>query len=62
MQVPLFPEAASSMAASVDYLYAYLSAVTIVMTALIFRGRLFLRHQISAQLPNEMPRGRFTAR
>ena len=36
MHIPLFPEAASAMARQVDYLYAYLSVVTIVMTGLIF--------------------------
>ena len=41
MQIPLFPEAASSTAASVDYLYYYLTAVTVVMTGLIF-GAVFV--------------------
>ena len=41
MQLPLFPEAASTTAASVDYLYYYLSAVTVIMSALIF-GAVFI--------------------
>jgi len=36
MQIPFFPEAASTTAADVDHLYYYLSAVTVIMTALIF--------------------------
>ena len=36
MQIPLFPEVASSTAEGVDDLYYYLSAVTVVMTAPIF--------------------------
>jgi hypothetical protein len=36
MQIPLFPESASTTADSVDYLYYYLTAVTVVMTTLIF--------------------------
>jgi cytochrome c oxidase subunit 2 len=36
MGFPLFPEAASSVAANVDYLYFYLVAVSAVMTILIF--------------------------
>jgi cytochrome c oxidase subunit 2 len=36
MQLPFFPEAASTTAADVDHLYYYLTAVSAVMTALIF--------------------------
>ena len=36
MQLPLWPEAASAVAVDVDHLYIYLSAVSIVMSILIF--------------------------
>ncbi|HTS50030.1 MAG TPA: cytochrome c oxidase subunit II [Bryobacteraceae bacterium] len=56
MQVPLFPEAASSIARQVDYLYAYLSVVTIVMTGLIFAVVFFFAIKYRRKSPNETPR------
>jgi len=56
MQVPLFPEAASSMARQVDYLYAYLSVVTIVMTALIFLVVFFFAVKYRRKSDNEIPK------
>ena len=55
MQLPLLPEQASSTAASVDYLYWYLSAVTVVMTTLIFAAVFFFaikyRRRSDAEIP-----------
>ena len=56
MQVPLFPEAASSIARQVDYLYAYLSVVTIVMTGLIFLVVFIFAIKYRRKSPNETPR------
>jgi len=56
MQVPLFPEAASTMARQVDYLYAYLTVVTIVMTALIFAAVFFFAIKYRRKSENEVPR------
>ncbi len=56
MQVPLFPEAASSMARQVDYLYAYLSVVTIVMTGLIFAVVFIFAVKYRRKSENEQPR------
>ena len=56
MQVPLFPEAASSMARQVDYLYAYLSVVTIVMTGLIFLVVFIFAVKYRRKSENEQPR------
>jgi len=55
MQLPLFPEAASSTAASVDYLYFYLTAVTIVMTALIFGAVFFFSMKYRRRSEHEIP-------
>ena len=56
MQLPLFPEAASSMARQVDYLYAYLSVVTIVMTGLIFLVVFIFAVKYRRKSENERPR------
>src|SRR5579872_711254 len=56
MQLPLFPEAASSIARQVDYLYAYLSVVAIVMTGLIFAVVFFFAVKYRRKSENEMPR------
>jgi cytochrome c oxidase subunit II len=56
MQLPLFPEAASSIARQVDYLYAYLSVVTIVMTGLIFAVVFIFAVKYRRKSENEMPR------
>lgn len=56
MQVPLFPEAASSMARQVDYLYAYLSTVTIIMTGLIFAVVFIFAIKYRRKSENERPR------
>jgi len=56
MQVPLFPEAASSIARQVDYLYAYLSVVTIVMTGLIFAVVFIFAVKYRRKSENETPR------
>jgi cytochrome c oxidase subunit II len=52
--MPLVPVAASTMAASVDHLYWYLSAVTAVMTVLIF-ATIFV-FAIKYRSPNEVPK------
>ena len=56
MQLPLFPEAASSMARQVDYLYFYLTAVTVVMTGLIFAVVFFFAVKYRRRSPDEQPR------
>jgi len=56
MSFPLFPEAASSMARSVDYLYLYLSAVTVVMTALIFAAVFFFALKYRRRSEDEVPK------
>jgi cytochrome c oxidase subunit 2 len=56
MQVPLFPEAASTMARQVDYLYAYLGVVTIVMTALIFAAVFFFAVKYRRKHDDEIPK------
>ncbi len=56
MQVPLFPVAASSIARQVDYLYAYLSVVTIIMTGLIFAVVFIFAVKYRRKSPNEVPR------
>jgi cytochrome c oxidase subunit 2 len=55
MQLPLFPEAASSTAASVDYLYYYLSAVTVIMTALIFAAVFYFAIRYRRRSEDEVP-------
>ena len=56
MQLPLFPEAASTVADSVDYLYFYLSAVTIVMTGLIFAAVFFFAIKYRRKSDDEIPK------
>lgn len=56
IDIPLFPEAASSMARQVDYLYAYLSVVTVVMTVLIFAAVFFFAVKYRRRHENEVPR------
>ena len=56
MQLPLFPEAASSLAKNVDYLYYYLTAVTIVMTGLIFAAVFFFAIKYRRRSEDETPR------
>jgi cytochrome c oxidase subunit II len=56
MQVPLFPEAASSIARTVDYLYFYLTGVTIVMTALIFAVVFFFAIKYRRKSEHEVPK------
>jgi cytochrome c oxidase subunit 2 len=53
--MPLFPEAASSMAASVDYLYWYMSAVTVIMTTVIFLTVFIFAIKYRRRSPNEIP-------
>src|ERR1700692_1045422 len=55
MQLPLFPEAASAIASSVDYLYFYLTAVTIVMTAVIFAAVFFFALKYRRRSEDEVP-------
>ncbi len=55
MQLPLFPEAASAVATSVDYLYFYLTAVSIVMTALIFAAVFFFAIKYRRRSEHEIP-------
>ena len=56
MQLPLFPEAASAIASDVDYLYFYLTAVTIVMTALIFAAVFFFAIKYRRRSEHEIPK------
>jgi cytochrome c oxidase subunit 2 len=53
--MPLFPEAASSTAASVDYLYWYMSAVTVIMTTVIFLTVFIFAVKYRRRSPNEIP-------
>src|SRR5579864_392811 len=53
--MPIFPEAASSMAASVDYLYWYMSAVTVIMTTVIFLTVFIFAIKYRRRSPNEIP-------
>jgi cytochrome c oxidase subunit II len=55
MQLPLFPEAASTIASSIDYLYFYLTAVSVIMTALIFGAVFFFAIKYRRRSPNEVP-------
>src|ERR1700732_2063385 len=55
MQIPLFPESASSTADSIDYLYYYLSAVTVVMSALIFAVVFFFALKYRRRSEHEIP-------
>jgi cytochrome c oxidase subunit 2 len=55
MQLPLFPEAASAIASSVDYLYFYLTAVTIVMSVLIFGAVFFFALKYRRRSEHEIP-------
>jgi cytochrome c oxidase subunit 2 len=56
MQLPLFPEAASSLARNVDYLYFYLTAVTVIMTALIFAAVFFFAIKYRRRSEDEIPK------
>src|ERR1700760_1218778 len=51
-----FPEAASTMARQVDYLYGYLTVVTIVMTVLIFAAVFFFALKYRRKSETEIPR------
>jgi cytochrome c oxidase subunit II len=55
MHLPLFPEAASSIANSIDYLYFYLIAVSTIMTVLIFSAVFFFAIKYRRRAPNEIP-------
>jgi len=55
MQIPLFPEAASTTADSVDHLYYYLSAVTVIMTALIFAAVFIFAIKYRRKSDDEIP-------
>src|SRR5579871_2639041 len=55
MQIPLLPDQASSTAASVDYLYWYLSAVSFIMTALIFGAVFFFAIKYRRRSEDEIP-------
>jgi cytochrome c oxidase subunit II len=56
IEIPLFPEAASSTAKQVDYLYLYLSAVSIVMTAIIFLAVLVFAIKFRRRSKDEVPK------
>ena len=56
MQLPLFPEAASAMAGQVDHLYLYLTAVTVIMTALIFITVFVFAVKYRRKSKDEVPR------
>jgi len=55
MELPLLPEQASTTAASVDHLYWYLSAVTVVMTALIFAAVFIFAIKYRRRSDDEIP-------
>ena len=55
MQIPLFPEQASTTAPAVDHLYWYLSAVTVVMTALIFATVFIFAMKYRRKSDDEIP-------
>jgi len=55
MELPLLPEQASTTAASVDHLYWYLSAVTVVMTGLIFATVFFFALKYRRKSDDEIP-------
>jgi cytochrome c oxidase subunit 2 len=55
MQLPLFPEAASTTAAGVDYLYFYLTAVSVVMTVLIFAAVFIFAIKYRRRSDDEIP-------
>jgi cytochrome c oxidase subunit 2 len=54
MQLPLWPEAASALAVEVDYLYIYLTVVSVVMSVLIF-GTIFVFAIKYRRRGDEMP-------
>src|SRR5260370_23303479 len=55
MQLPFFPEAASSTAAAVDYLYFYLVGVSAIMCALIFGCVFFFAIKYRRRSEDEVP-------
>jgi cytochrome c oxidase subunit 2 len=55
MQIPFFPESASTTADQVDYLYYYLSAVTVVMTTLIFAAVFIFAIKYRRRSEDEIP-------
>jgi len=55
MQIPLFPESASTTADAVDYLYYYLSAVTVVMCTLIFAAVFIFAIKYRRRSDDEVP-------
>src|SRR3979411_2917034 len=55
MHLPLFPETASTIANSIDYLYFYLIAVSTIMTVLIFSAVFFFAIKYRRRSPNEIP-------
>jgi cytochrome c oxidase subunit 2 len=44
-QIPLFPEQASEQAKGIDYLYFFITAVTVIMTVLIFAAIIFFAYK-----------------
>jgi len=55
MEMPLLPEQASTTAASVDHLYWYISAVTVVMTTLIFAAVFIFALKYRRKSDDEIP-------
>jgi len=55
MGIPFLPEAASATAASVDYLYWYMSVVSIIMTGLIFLAVFIFAVKYRRRSPDEIP-------
>ena len=55
MELPFLPEQASTTAASVDHLYWYLSAVTVVMTTLIFAAVFIFAIKYRRRSEDEVP-------
>jgi cytochrome c oxidase subunit II len=55
MQLPLFPESASTTANSVDYLYFYLIGVSVIMTVLIFTAVFVFALKYRRRSEHEIP-------
>src|ERR1700731_2210366 len=55
MELPLWPEAASTVATDVDHLYIYLTLVSIVMSVLIFGTIFVFAIKYRRRSPDEVP-------
>ena len=55
-QIPIHPEQASTIAQSVDYLYFFLTAVTLFFTVVIFSTIFYFMIKYRRRSPNERPK------